>query len=56
METFEGLVRRVVNSFNAVGLDYMFTGALAASYYGMPRTTMDIDVVVKVSRKTYILG
>jgi len=27
----------------------MFTGALAASYYGMPRTTMDVDIVVKVS-------
>jgi len=29
----------------------MFTGALAASYYGQPRTTMDIDIVVKVSQK-----
>lgn len=27
----------------------MFTGALAASYYGTPRTTMDADIVVKVS-------
>jgi len=26
----------------------MLTGALAASYYGTPRTTMDIDIVVKV--------
>lgn len=24
----------------------MFTGALAASYYGVPRTTVDIDIVV----------
>ena len=24
----------------------MFTGALAASYYGTPRTTMDIDIVI----------
>ena len=24
----------------------MFTGALAASYYGVPRTTMDLDIVV----------
>jgi len=28
----------------------MFTGALAASYYGTPRTTMDIDIVFKASR------
>ncbi len=27
----------------------MFTGALAASYYGTPRTTMDADVVIGVS-------
>lgn len=26
----------------------MITGALAASYYGMPRTTMDIAIVVQV--------
>ena len=47
METFEGLIRRIVKSFNAAGLDYMFTGALAASYYGTPRTTMDADVVIR---------
>ena len=29
----------------------MFTGALAASYYGQPRTTMDVDVVMKVARE-----
>ena len=25
----------------------MFTGALAASYYGVPRTTVDVDILVK---------
>ena len=29
----------------------MFTGAFAVSYYGAPRTTMDIDVVAKVSKR-----
>ena len=29
----------------------MLTGALASSYYGQPRTTMDIDVIVRISRK-----
>ncbi|MEM3577585.1 MAG: hypothetical protein QXX51_03910 [Candidatus Bathyarchaeia archaeon] len=29
-------------------MDYMFTGALAASYYGRARTTRDVDVVVAV--------
>lgn len=43
------MIRRIIDSFNASGLDYAFTGALAASYYGIPRTTMDVDVVVKIS-------
>lgn len=32
-------------------IDYMFTGAVAVSYYGLPRTTMDIDIVVKVTEE-----
>ena len=31
-----------------MNLDYAFTGALAASFYGVPRTTGDADVLVKV--------
>jgi len=29
----------------------MLTGALASSYYGRPRTTLDVDVVVAATRK-----
>jgi len=29
----------------------MFTGALASSYYGTPRTTMDVDIVARISGK-----
>lgn len=36
---------------NDAGIDYMITGALAVSYYGLPRTTMDVDVVVKVTEE-----
>lgn len=43
------MIRRVVEGFNAAGLDYVFTGALAASFYGVARTTVDVDVVVYVS-------
>jgi hypothetical protein len=39
LESFEGFVKRVVEGFNAFGLDYMFTGALAVSYYGRARMT-----------------
>jgi len=27
----------------------MFTGAIAASFYGTPRTTMDVDIVIYIS-------
>jgi hypothetical protein len=34
----------------------MFTGALAASYYGVPRTTVDVDIFVKfASENTKLL-
>lgn len=29
----------------------MFTGAIASSYYGLPRTTMDVDIIVTASNK-----
>jgi hypothetical protein len=32
----------------------MFTGALAVSYYGTPRTTMDIDIIAGVSGRDSI--
>jgi hypothetical protein len=49
MEAYYDLVRRLVEAFETAGLDYAFTGALAASFYGLPRTTTDIDVIVRVS-------
>ncbi|MFH2110012.1 MAG: hypothetical protein ABIJ47_02005 [Candidatus Bathyarchaeota archaeon] len=29
----------------------MFTGAVAASYYGTPRTTMDVDIIIQATQK-----
>jgi len=48
LEGYYGLVRRLVRGFEEAGVDYVFTGALAASFYGAPRTTVDVDVVVWV--------
>ena len=36
---------------NDAKIDYMFTGALAASYYGIPRTTLDVDILIKFTPK-----
>ena len=49
VESFYGFVRRLISGFDSSGLDYAFTGALATSFYGVPRTTTDIDVAVAVS-------
>ena len=46
LEGYDGLVKRLVRCLNGSGLDYAFTGALAVSFYGYPRTTSDVDVMV----------
>ncbi len=51
LEPFQDLVKRLIIALAASGLDYAFTGALAVSFYGVPRTTVDIDVLVWVSRE-----
>ena len=49
LASFYGFVRRLIAGFSLADLDYAFTGALAASFYGVPRTTTDIDLIVAVS-------
>ena len=53
LDGFLGFVRRLVEGFEGSGLDYAFTGALAASFYGVPRTTSDVDVLVRVTDEAY---
>ena len=48
MEDYFGLIRRLAEAFENVRLDYAFTGALASSFYGLPRTTTDVDLLVHV--------
>ncbi|MEM2995683.1 MAG: hypothetical protein QXI91_06715 [Candidatus Bathyarchaeia archaeon] len=46
MEAFYDFVKRLIKGFEEAELDYAFTGALASSFYGVPRTTVDVDVIV----------
>ena len=48
LEAYFAFVKKIVAAFESVSLDYAFTGALAISFYGTPRTTSDIDVMVAV--------
>ena len=44
--TSEAAVARLVERLEADGVPYMFTGALSANLYGVPRATCDADIVV----------
>lgn len=38
---------RLVRALNETGIRYALTGAAAVGYYGIPRSSIDIDVVVR---------
>ena len=44
--TFAGLIRTVLRHVTGAGIPYMVTGSVASSYYGEPRATRDLDVVI----------
>jgi hypothetical protein len=45
-EEFNELTARLIKCLEKSGLDYAITGAIAVSFYGAPRTTSDVDVMV----------
>ena len=47
--TFEQLVADVVGRLHAAEIPHMLTGSLASSWYGEPRATQDLDVVIDPS-------
>jgi hypothetical protein len=51
METLTGFIKKIVCALEVEKIDYAFTGALAGSYYGVPRTTADIDIIISMSIK-----
>jgi len=51
MQGFSRFVERIVSALNSGRVKYMLTGAMASSYYGRPRTTIDLDVIISCSRE-----
>lgn len=49
--TFEQLTELVVNNLQESNIQYMLTGALAINYYGIPRMTHDIDIIIQITSK-----
>ena len=43
------IFRRIIAALDQAGIKYMLTGSFASTYYGTPRTTQDIDLVIAPS-------
>jgi len=43
-------VKKLISALNKLNLRYAFTGAFAVSYYGFPRSSADIDILVERDR------
>lgn len=41
--------RRIMTTLDQAGIAYMLAGSFASAYYGAPRTTQDIDLVVEAT-------
>jgi len=48
-EHFQSCIERICSVLDGLGLRYHFTGGLAASFYGEPRFTQDVDLVIHLS-------
>jgi len=48
----EGFHQRLVAVLDQVGVPYMLSGSLASAFYGIPRSTQDIDIVVRYPSPT----
>ena len=49
MGEFETALTQVAATLNRLSLPYMLTGAVAVAYYGQPRTTHDIGLVILIA-------
>ena len=43
------VLRMVIGRLETAHIPHMLTGSVAANYYGVPRMTRDIDLVIEVS-------
>ena len=48
MSTSE-VLQRVIAKLDQAGVGYMLTGSFASAYYGVPRSTQDLDLVIEAS-------
>jgi hypothetical protein len=51
MRQLDELIIKVSEIFGKVRIPYMFVGAVSVNYWGLPRTTSDIDVIISIKNK-----
>jgi hypothetical protein len=44
------VARKVARALESVGIDYLIGGSMASSFVGKPRSTMDVDFVVRMTQ------
>lgn len=50
MRKFVEIIEFTADYLNSENIPYMFVGAIAIGYYGIPRTTQDVDIVVVIQQ------
>lgn len=48
--TQEEVLKKVISALKENEIPYMLTGAIAVNYYGRPRLTHDIDIIVNIKK------
>jgi hypothetical protein len=44
-------LRDIIDSLQQAGISYMVSGSISSTFYGRPRSTQDVDIVVETSRE-----
>ena len=50
--SYEEVTKRMIKVLRSAKIPYMITGGLAANYYGCPRATYDLDLVVELDESS----
>ncbi len=56
LDAYTAFAKKLACALQNANLDYAFTGALAVSFYGVPRTTTDVDVIIAVADEADLEG
>jgi hypothetical protein len=51
MDDFSEILQLVSSYLNERGIDHVFVGGIAVMYHGVPRTTVDIDILIDIDNE-----